>query len=177
MLFAAVFVRRRIRAVATSKSSSAQRTHSRVAGFIHHLSLGEHRPREAIPAAHPAGFPDEQIHRKRSFRPSPNRDNLVSWISAKGQDNDQIYVRVWRRGTRCVRTKQDYSLRQKLASQDAAIGLDLFRSHPPSAIPERTWHLRMPKPRGSLLARARRTRFILSRTHTRMSKSAGLTSP
>src|SRR5438093_4941431 len=93
MLLAAVFVRRRISEHATSKSSSAQRTHSRVACFIHHFSLPQDASREAILAPHSARLPNQQVHGKRGFGAATNLDHLVGRASLEGHDNDEINVR------------------------------------------------------------------------------------
>src|ERR1039458_9390788 len=90
MLLAAVFVRRCIKATATSKSSSAQRIHSRVAGFIHHLALAQNRAGETVFLAHFSRPPDKQVHGKRGFNPSTNFHHLVRCGTAEGQADDQV---------------------------------------------------------------------------------------
>lgn len=77
---------------ATSKSSSAQRTHSRAAGFIHDLAFVQDGLRETVAAAHLPRLPHQQIHRERRFRAAANFYDLLGRAPAKRHDHDQIYV-------------------------------------------------------------------------------------
>src|ERR1017187_8557229 len=99
MLLAAVFVRRRIKAAATTKSSSAQWTHSRVAGFIHHLALAQNGAGKTVFLALFSRSPDKQVHRKRGFHPSANFHHLVRCGTSERQADDQVNVRIRRGGT------------------------------------------------------------------------------
>jgi hypothetical protein len=145
MLLAAVFVRRRSRATATSKSSSAQRTHSRAAAFIEHLSFAENRSREAIAAVYAVRFPHQQVHWERGLRPSPDSHHLIRGIAAEGHDHHQINVRIRRGRIGSIRSEQNNPLWLEFACQYPAVGLDLPKVHNTGTIPQWAGHLGMPK--------------------------------